>query len=61
MEADANYSGENIKTFIKQDNTTGNITIDIKLNKNLQPIPLKKVNQRWRDGKMAYPLLFLLA
>ena len=49
-EADANYSGENIKTFIKQDNTTGNTTIDIKLNKNLVADSIK-VNKDGRDGK----------
>ena len=48
--ADANYSGENIKTFIKQDNTTGNTTIDIKLNKNLVADSIK-VNKDGRDGK----------
>ena len=49
-EADTNYSGENIKTFIKQDNTTGNTTIDIKLNKNLVADSIK-VNKDGRDGK----------
>ena len=49
-EEDANYSGENIKTFIKQDNTTGNTTIDIKLNKNLVADSIK-VNKDGRDGK----------
>ena len=49
-EADANYSGENIKTFIKQDNTTGNTTIDVKLNKNLVADSIK-VNKDGRDGK----------
>ena len=49
-ETDANYSGENIKTFIKQDNTTGNTTIDIKLNKNLVADSIK-VNKDGRDGK----------
>ena len=48
--ADANYSGENIKTFIKQDTTTGNTTIDIKLNKNLVADSIK-VNKDGRDGK----------
>ena len=48
-EADANYSGENIKTFIKQD-TAGNTTIDIKLNKNLVADSIK-VNKDGRDGK----------
>ena len=49
-EADANYSGENIKTFIKQDTTTGNTTIDVKLNKNLVADSIK-VNKDGRDGK----------
>ena len=49
-EVDTNYSGENIKTFIKQDNTTGNTTIDIKLNKNLVADSIK-VNKDGRDGK----------
>ena len=49
-EADVNYSGENIKTFIKQDNTTGNTTIDVKLNKNLVADSIK-VNKDGRDGK----------
>ncbi len=49
-EADANYSGENIKTFIKQDTATGNTTIDIKLNKNLVADSIK-VNKDGRDGK----------
>ena len=47
--ADANYSGENIKTFIEQD-TAGNTTIDIKLNKNLVADSIK-VNKDGRDGK----------
>ena len=34
--ADADYSGENIKTFIKQDVATGNTTIDVKMSKNLK-------------------------
>ena len=49
-EADANYSGENIKTFIKQDTTTGNTTIDVKLNKNLVADSIK-INKDGRDGK----------
>ena len=49
-EADANYSGENIKTFIKQDTTTGNTTIDVKLNKNLVADSIK-VNKDGKDGK----------
>ena len=34
--ADTDYSGENIKTFIKQDAVTGNTTIDVKMSKNLK-------------------------
>ena len=34
--ADTDYSGENIKTFIKQDAATGNTTIDVKMSKNLK-------------------------
>ena len=49
-DADANYSGENIKTFIDQDTTTGNTTIDVKLNKNLVADSIK-VNKDGRDGK----------
>ena len=49
-EADANYSGENIKTFIKQDTTTGNTTIDVKLNKNLVADSIK-INKNGKDGK----------
>ncbi len=48
-EADTNYSGENIKTFINQD-TAGNTTIDVKLNKNLVADSIK-VNKDGRDGK----------
>ena len=49
-DADANYSGENIKTFIKQDTTTGNTTIDVKLNKNLVADSIK-INKNGKDGK----------
>ena len=49
-DADANYSGENIKTFIDQDTTTGNTTIDVKLNKNLVADSIK-INKDGRDGK----------
>ena len=49
-EADANYSGENIKTFIDQDTTTGTTTINVKLNKNLVADSIK-VNKDGRDGK----------
>ena len=49
-DADTNYSGENIKTFIKQDTTTGNTTIDVKLNKNLVADSIK-INKDGKDGK----------
>ena len=49
-DADANYSGENIKTFIKQNTTTGNTTIDVKLNKNLVADSIK-INKDGKDGK----------
>ena len=49
-DADANYSGENIKTFIDQDTTTGNTTIEVKLNKNLVADSIK-INKDGKDGK----------
>ena len=49
-DADANYSGENIKTFIDQDNTTGTTTINVKLNKNLVADSIK-INKDGKDGK----------
>ena len=49
-DADTNYSGENIKTFIDQDNTTGTTTINVKLNKNLVADSIK-VNKDGKDGK----------
>ena len=49
-DADANYSGENIKTFIDQDATTGTTTINVKLNKNLVADSIK-VNKDGKDGK----------
>lgn len=48
--ADADYSGENIKTFIKQDAATGNTIIDVKMNKNLIADTIK-VNKNGKDGK----------
>ena len=45
--ADADYSGDNIKTFIKQDAATGNTTIDVKMNKNLKAESVKV----GKDGK----------
>ena len=47
--ADADYSGENIKTFIKQDAATGNTTIDVKMNKNLKAESVK-VGKNGKDG-----------
>ena len=50
-EADANYSGENIKTFIKQD-TAGNTTIDVKMNKNLEVETVTATGANGKDGKI---------
>ena len=47
--ADADYSGENLKTFIKQDAVTGNTTIDVKMNKNLKAESVK-VGKNGKDG-----------
>ena len=47
--ADADYSGENLKTFIKQDAATGNTTIDVKMNKNLKAESVK-VGKNGKDG-----------
>ena len=47
--ADADYSGENLKTFIKQDTATGNTTIDVKMNKNLKAESVK-VGKDGKDG-----------
>ena len=47
--ADAYYSGENLKTFIKQDAATGNTTIDVKMNKNLKAESVK-VGKNGKDG-----------
>ena len=46
---DADYSGDNIKTFIKQDAATGNTTIDVKMNKNLKTESVK-VGKDGKDG-----------
>ena len=46
---DADYSGDNIKTFIKQDAATGNTTIDVKMNKNLKAESVK-VGKDGKDG-----------
>ena len=45
---DADYSGENIKTFINQDND-GNTTINVKMNKNLKAESVK-VGKDSKDG-----------
>ena len=47
--ADADYSGENLKTFIKQDAATGNTTINVKMNKNLKAESVK-VGKDGKDG-----------
>ena len=47
--ANADYSGDNIKTFIKQDAATGNTTIDVKMNKNLKAESVK-VGKDGKDG-----------
>ena len=47
--ADTDYSGENLKTFIKQDAATGNTTIDVKMNKNLKAESVK-VGKNGKDG-----------
>ena len=47
--ADADYSGENLKTFINQDAATGNTTIDVKMNKNLKAESVK-VGKNGKDG-----------
>ena len=49
--ADANYSGANIKTFINQD-TTGNTTIDVKLDKNLTGI--NSITGDTNSGKLVF-------
>ena len=47
--ADNDYSGENIKTFITQDND-GNTTINVKMNRNLVADSIK-VNENGKDAK----------
>ena len=49
-DADSNYSGENIKTFIKQDAATGNTTIDVKMSKNLKAESVKVGKGDNKDG-----------
>ena len=48
-DADANYSGENIKTFITQDQD-GNTTIDVKMNKNLKADSVAIAGKNGQDG-----------
>ena len=48
-DADANYSGENLKTFIKQ-NQDGNTTIDVKMNKNLKANSVAIAGKNGQDG-----------
>ncbi|MDU6268913.1 MAG: ESPR-type extended signal peptide-containing protein, partial [Veillonella sp.] len=48
--ADSDYSGENIKTFIKQDAATGNTTIDVKMSKNLKAESVKVGKGDNKDG-----------
>mgnify|MGYP000411749102 CR=1 FL=1 len=52
--ADTDYSGDNIKTFIKQDAATGNTTIDVKMNKNLNG--RESVEKSAKTVKMGYLL-----
>ena len=46
---DANYSGENIKTFITQDQD-GNTTIDVRMNKNLKANSVAIAGKNGQDG-----------
>ena len=48
-DVDANYSGENIKTFITQDQN-GNTTIDVKMNKNLKADSVAIAGKNGQDG-----------
>ena len=48
-DADANYSGENLKTFITQDQD-GNATIDVKMNKNLKADSVAIAGKPGQDG-----------
>ena len=49
--ADNDYSGENIKTFITQDND-GNTTINVKMNKNLKVETIVATGENGKDGKI---------
>ena len=46
-----NYSGKNIKTFIGQD-SSGNTTIDVKMNKNLEVETVTATGANGKDGKI---------
>ena len=48
-DADDNYSGENLKTFITQDQD-GNTTIDVKMNKNLKANSVAIAGKNGQDG-----------
>ena len=48
-DVDANYSGENLKTFITQDQD-GNTTIDVKMNKNLKAESVAIAGKNGQDG-----------
>ena len=48
-DVDANYSGENLKTFITQDQA-GNTTIDVKMNKNLKANSVAIAGKNGQDG-----------
>ena len=48
-DVDANYSGENLKTFITQDQD-GNTTIDVKMNKNLKANSVAIAGKNGQDG-----------
>ena len=48
---DTEYSGENIKTIIGQDNA-GNTTIDVKLDKNLKSETITVTGKDGKDGKI---------
>ena len=49
--ADTEYSGENVKTIIGQD-TDGNTTIDVKLDKNLKSETITVTGKDGKDGKI---------
>ena len=48
-DVDVNYSGENLKTFITQDQD-GNTTIDVKMNKNLKANSVAIAGKNGQDG-----------